>query len=362
MKSGSWEITFSWERLTLVRALAFWFLLSLWAGTAAAQQPQEKVQVDDVTRSYVVHLPAGYNKQQHYPLVILFHGRNQDADDMERITHFNQLADKNGIIAIYPIAARGSWNVGVRPEEAPMPMRRPYGRRGGWGGGGYPGGGGGYPGGQNPGQNPEENRNRPEPPDDIAFVNQMLDQIALKYSVDSRRVYATGLAEGGLMALRAGCTTADRIAAIAPVSANLPKTMICLPSRPVPALFIAGTDDPIMPYGGGTYKPGRFKVLSAEDSSKAWAKFDRCGEKPAQGKIPPAEKGKDTKTLTFSGCGDNAQVVLYSVKDGGDTWPGGQQYSSDKEIGKVSNALNADEAIWSFLANKKIAAAGTAQK
>ena len=110
------------------------------------QDSQEKVDVNDVSRTYVVHLPQGYNQQQHYPVVILLHGRNQDAADMAGITHFNRLADKDSIIAVYPNAAHGSWNIGVRPEQINQAMqpRRGGGRRGGWGG--YPGGGGGYPG------------------------------------------------------------------------------------------------------------------------------------------------------------------------------------------------------------------------
>jgi len=331
-----------------------------------AQDSQEKIAVDDVSRTFAVHLPKGYDSQQHYPVVILLHGRNQDADDMARLTHFDQLADNHGVIAVYPKAMHGEWNIGVRPEQPSAPMaRRGGGRRGGWGGGGgYPGGGGGYPGGgggyprggQGGGQNPAETRNQPEPADDVAFLNQMLDQLALKYSVDTRRIYATGLGDGGFMALRVGCSMADRVVAIAAVSANLPKKMICVPSRPLPALFMDGTDDPIDSYNGGTYKPGHFAVLSAEDSAKTWAKFDRCGEKPAQDKLPASEKGgKEIKTFTYGACHDNAQVVLYSVKGGGNTWPGGEQYSSEKEVGKTSNDLNANEIIWSFLGSRRIA-------
>jgi polyhydroxybutyrate depolymerase len=351
----------SWFRLRLKCVSAcvcgLLFVAPLWA-----QDSQEKIDVEDVSRTFVVHPPKGYDSQQHYPVVILLHGRNQDADDMARLTHFNQLADKNGVIAVYPNAMHRQWNIGVRPEQPSTAMGpRGGGRRGGWGGypgggggGGYPGGGGGYPrGGQRGGQNPDE-KNKPEPADDVAFLNQMLDQLALKYSVDTRRIYAAGLGDGGFMALRVGCSIADRVAAIAAVSATLPKTMICLPSRPVPALFVEGTDDPIDSYNGGTYKPGPFHLLSAEDSAKTWAKFDRCGEKPAQEKLPASEKGgKETKTYTYDGCHDNAQVVLYSVKGGGNTWPGGEQYSSEKEVGKTSD-LNANEIIWSFVGTRKI--------
>src|ERR1022692_2534769 len=193
-----------------------------------AQDAQEKITVDDVSRTFAVHLPKGYDSQQHYPVVILLHGRNQDADDLARLTHFNQVADKNGIIAVYPNAARGQWNIGVRPEQPSMGMGRSGGgRHGGWGGGGYPSGGGGYPGGgggypgggRRGGQNPDDTRSKPEPADDVAFLNEMLDQLALKYSVDTHRIYATGLGDGGFMALRAGCSIADRVAAVAAVSA-----------------------------------------------------------------------------------------------------------------------------------------------
>jgi polyhydroxybutyrate depolymerase len=350
-----------WPRPAYLTACLTALLL---AAPLRAQDVQEKVDVEDLSRNFVVHLPKGYDAQQHYPVVILLPGQNQDAEEMARLTHFNQLADKDGIIAVYPIATRGRWNIGVRPEQSSAATpRRGYGHHGGMGGGGYPGGGypggggGGYPGGgQSGGQNPDDNRNKPEPADDVAFLNQMLDQLTTKYSLDTHRIYATGLGDGGFMALRMGCTMADRVAAVAPVGAALPKTMICLPSRPVPALFIAGTEDPAVPYGGGTYKPGQFHVLSAEESAKTWARFDRCNEKPAQDKLAPLQKGgKETKTFTFSACQDNAQVALYAVKDAGNTWPGGEQYMSEKQVGKTSDALNANETIWSFLSTKKIA-------
>jgi polyhydroxybutyrate depolymerase len=367
MKSSSRSRKTKWMMINPALAATLCISVLSFRPSARAQETKEKVVVDDVDRNYVLRLPRGYDPQQHYPVVIVLHGMNQDTDDIERLTRFDELADKDSIIVVYPTALHGRWNVGVRPEErrqgfGPGPGRR----RGGYGGGGYPGGGGGYPGGgggypqgggnypQGGGQNnPEEDR-KPTNADDVAFFNAMLDKIESKVSVDFSRVYATGLSEGGFMAMRAGCAMSDRIAAIASVGAAMPKKMICIPTRPVAAMMIDGTSDPIVPYGGGTEHNLQLNTISVEDSAKAWARIDRCAEKPHQTKLSAHEKGgMETKVDTYDGCQQGAAVVLYSVKGAGNTWPGGEQYEVENQIGKTSQDLNANETIWSFLVTKK---------
>ena len=358
--------------MAAISAAALCFAIVAVAYPAHAQETKEKVMVDDTERTYMLRLPKGYDSAQKYPVVILLHGMNQDTDDMERLTRFDELADRDGIIAVYPSALRGRWNIGVTPPSR-QSMMRPGGRgghRGGYGGGGYPGGGGGgypgggggYPGGgqsggQGQGQGRGEEANKPAPADDVEFLNQMLDEMATKFSVDASRVYATGLSEGGFMAMRVGCAMADRIAAIAPVGAAMPKAMICLPSRPVPVIMINGTSDPVVPHGGGTEHNLELPVISVEDSAKAWARIDRCSEKPAQTKLPAHEKGgMETKVETYDACQQSARVISYSVKGAGNTWPGGEQYQVEKQVGKTSQDLNANETIWSFLVSKKLPA------
>ncbi|MBZ5680338.1 MAG: hypothetical protein LAO24_09555 [Acidobacteriia bacterium] len=340
------------EKWTGVRAASVagvWVAILFIICGARAQESKEKVTINDVDRAYVVRLPRGYDQERKYPVVILLHGMNQDGDDMARLTRFNELADKDSIIAVYPSALHGRWNVGVRP-----PLRRVMGpgpRR-------YPGGG--YPRryprrGPPGGERPDENRSVLA--DDIEFLNQMLDKMGEKFSVDTTRVYAAGLSEGGFMVMKVGCTMADRIAAIAPVGAAMPKMMTCLPSRPVPVVMINGTSDPVVPHGGGTEHNLQLPVVSVEDTAKAWAKINRCGEKPSQTKLRAREKGgMETKVETYDGCQQGAQVVSYSVKGGGNTWPGGEQYEVEKQVGKTSQDWNANETIWSFLVTKRLAA------
>jgi len=314
-----------------------------------AHDAQEQVEINDRPRTYVIHLPQGYDSQQRYPIVLLLHGLDQDAAEMARITHFNEFADRNSIIAVYPNAMNGRWNLGA--GEPQRPYRRPPYRRPGIYAPGYP------LVEQLVEQRPDadERRERPNRGADIQFFNRMLDKLAAHYSVDTRRIYAAGLGEGGFMALRMGCSMADRIAAVAVVAADMPRMLNCIPSRPLPIIFMNGTDDPLVPYDGGRYKNTNVHLFSAEDTAKEWARLNRCSEKPSESRLPALkEGGKETKVYLFDGCQENAQVVLYAVKNGGHAWPGGEQYMSEKEIGKVSNALNANETLWSFLVAKTI--------
>jgi polyhydroxybutyrate depolymerase len=313
--------------------------------TAQNGDVQEKIHINDRQRTFVVHLPHGYDSQQHYPVVILLHGLNQDTAEMARLTHFNEFADRDSIIAVYPNALGGRWTFGGGREPGPY-RRGPYRRPGIWGPG--------YPPPPPPSE-PGDRREAAPRNQDMQFLHRMLDRLSTHYSVDTRRIYVAGLGDGGFMAIRMGCNMADRIAAIAVVGAAMPRTQNCIPSRPIPALFMNGTDDPIVPYDGGHYKGGMIRLLSAEDTAKEWARLNHCSEKPSESKLPALPGGgKDTKVYLFDGCQENAQVTLYSVKNGGHTWPGGEQYMSEKEVGKTSHALNANETIWSFLVTKKI--------
>lgn len=340
-------------------------LLSL---AAVAQEPEQKITVDEVERTFVVHLPKGYSSNQKYPVVMVLHSANQDATDISRLTRFDELSDRDSVIAVYPNALHGRWNLGVA-EEMPQQPSRGMGRRGGygrggWPGGGYPGGGGGgYPGGGYPrGGSETQREHRPQPADDLAFFNAMLDKLSAEYSVDTTRIYATGLADGGFMDIHLGCAMADRITAIAPVGAEMPKKLSCLPSRPLPVLMINGTNDPIVKYNGGHYKGADYgtsseglATLSAEDSAKYFAKLNNCTKKPEHTKIAAQEKsGLKTEVSTFAGCQQNAEVALYSVDGGGDTWPGGEQYMPEKEVGKTSSDLNANEVMWSFFVSRHL--------
>src|SRR6202041_1007000 len=65
------------------------------AAPAAGQDMQETVTVEDVARTFVVHLPKSYDSKQKYPVVLVLHDADNDALDMIRLSHFDATADEH---------------------------------------------------------------------------------------------------------------------------------------------------------------------------------------------------------------------------------------------------------------------------
>src|SRR5439155_516486 len=62
---------------------------------------------------------------------------------------------------------------------------------------------------------------------------------------DRRRIFATGMSNGGFFASLLGCELAARLAAVAPVAGALPLDG-CVPARPVPVLLVHGRADRVV--------------------------------------------------------------------------------------------------------------------
>lgn len=82
--------------------------------------------------------------------------------------------------------------------------------------------------------------------DEVAFIRQLIDDVARRAPVDLDRVFATGISNGAMMSGRLACEVSDRIAAVAQVAGTLgvATEAACRPSRPVSVLVVAGTADP----------------------------------------------------------------------------------------------------------------------
>lgn len=207
------------------------------------------ITVGGMQRTYLLHLPTGYQSSQPAPLLIALHG-NGETGGMAELTGFDDLADTQGFIVVYPDGIAKSWAHRNNTDADRAGV------------------------------------------DDVAFIGALIDQLAAQYAVDPARVYATGMSNGGFMATLLACALPDRIAAAAPVAATMPVSLVsdCHPSRPVPFLLIHGLGDMVVPPNGGMVQAqgGNLGlVLSDADTASFWANHTGCTFPPAV-TYPPA--------------------------------------------------------------------------
>jgi polyhydroxybutyrate depolymerase len=266
---------------------------------------EKTLQVDGRQRTYLLHVPPGLPADRPAPLVLVFHGGGGQAAGTETtMTHFSELADKEGFLVAYPQGVGNNWNDGR--------------------------------------DNPSSTA-ATENVDDLAFVLALLDAIGKDHPVDGKRVYATGISNGGIFSHYLAANHPEKIAAIAPVAGGLadPFHKQFHPKEPVSVLILEGTDDPLVPYDGGRLRAGdRGKVRPTDETVKLWVEADGCAAGPMEEDLPDrdANDGCTVKRVTYAGGKGGAEVVLYRIKGGGHTWPGGPQYLPSASSAATSTA------------------------
>lgn len=270
---------------------------------------RQSLRVGGVERTYVVRTVGTRTGNAQLPLVLVLHGGGGNAANAENMTGFTAKARKEGFIVVYPEGTGRlrdkllTWNARHCCAYA---MKNDI--------------------------------------DDVGFVSALIDELIRRYPVNARRVYVTGMSNGGMMAQRLGRELSGKIAAIAPVVATVFGDEE-IPAHPVPALFINGMLDENVPWQGGP--PGGrgargwdgTPTQPALKQLEFWARANGCK--------PTPDKQENTKWITWrSSCPPAAPVVLYLLKDNGHAWPGGQPGSRRGDA--PSTALNATDLIWDF--------------
>ncbi len=285
--------------------------------TLSVDKPSEQktinITFDGVARNFIVYLPSGYNNSGKMPLIFAIHGGSGTPEGMINIANFKTIADRDKVVLVYPEGVQKNWNDG-RPT---VPNQLGI--------------------------------------NDVGFFNQMCDYIINNYSVDGKKIYATGISNGGFMSTRLGCELSNRIAAIAVNAATIEAKTIapnCNPGRPVPALYIHGTTDPLVPFLGGQITAGGTAggtILSHFQVIEKWVALNGCNSTPTITDLPDiSNDGTSIKQRVYSGGTNGSEVVSYVILNGGHTWPQGYQYLNEAIIGKTSQDMNACEVIWTF--------------
>jgi polyhydroxybutyrate depolymerase len=228
------------------------------------------IKVGGRDRVYRLHKPVGVPASAG--LVVVLHGGFGNAEQAERSYGWDQLADSEKFVVVYPDGVNRAWNVN---------------------GGGCCG------------------KPAREGVDDVAFISAAVADVAKNVSINAGHVYATGMSNGGMMSYTLACDT-TLFAAIGPVSGT--QVDPCRSPHPASVMAIHGTADPLIPYGGG---PGRgFAHINGPpvpDLNTFWRKVDQCEA--------PAATTSGSVTTSTAGCPDNRSVALITIDGGGHHWP-----------------------------------------
>src|SRR5258708_4569834 len=131
--------------------------------------------VNGSQRSYRIHLPTGYSQLTTLPLVIALHGGGGNPEQFAKDTGFDQKADAEGFIVVYP---RG---IGLLPTWNAIHCCGPA----------------------------FNNKI-----DAVGVMRALIDELIGSQHVDPKRVYVTGHSNGGMLSYRLGAELSDKMAAI----------------------------------------------------------------------------------------------------------------------------------------------------
>jgi len=269
----------------------------------AVNRTNGKIISGGETRRYLLYVPESYDPSKPTPLVINIHGFAQWPANQMKVSQWNEMADEQGFIVVYPSGT--GFPLRWRVSEDPA-----------------------YPGGQEK---------------EIAFISDLIDTLADEFNIDSSRIYANGLSNGGGMSLLLACQLSDRITAVGGVAgAYLFDLGNCRPQRPVPAIFFHGKSDQIVPYNGGPSERFDIPFPKIPEFVNLYGQKNGCDSLPTI----VMDTG-NVGGILYGDCMGNADVVFYTIADGGHTWPGGSPLP-ERITGKTSQEIDATQLMWEF--------------
>jgi len=235
---------------------------------ALVGESRQTLDVAGVERSFLYYAPAGLDPDVAAPVLIVAHGFEETAAQMVAITGYDAIADREGFVVLYP-EGQGlvPWNIGSGVCQGGA---RPVASASG---------------------------------DDSAFIDAMLELVALDRSVDGAHVFMSGLASGGYLASDLACRRSD-IRAIAAHSGGSHALDACVAAQK-PVLLLHGSEDAAVP------------VACSSEARDRWAAHNGC-ETSAD---PRAVLGGVCEVSL--GCPASGQVTSCTFEGMGRGWAGG---------------------------------------
>lgn len=307
------KVLLSLFALVVLVILVVHFLL----GTELREEPvlsgeMREVQLtqDGHEREYLAYIPE--NRPEEPALLLVLHGAGGTARLAQHLSGFSfeELADQNGFILVYPQGYGRHWN-DCRATGT-------FAAR-------------------------EENI------DDAGFLNSIIDHFVEAGNVNRQKVFVAGYSNGGHMAFRLALEAPFPLAGIAVVAANLPaaNNLACQDQQhPLPVLIMNGTADRVNPFNGGEVSllglGSRGRVMSTHETARM---FVRRNGLPQAG---ITEQVDETRVLVTQWlAAGKPSVKLYALQGGGHTLPQ-PRYKFPVILGKTHMDFNGPRAIWSF--------------
>ncbi len=283
--------------------------------TAAFAQP-DTIAVGALQRTYTLRLPSTYDGSTPLPLIIAMHGGFGSGTQLETQCGLTAKAEAEGFAVVYPDG-----------YPSPINIRT-------WNAGGCCG----YA------MNSDI--------DDVGFISALLDTLIASYAIDTQRIYATGMSNGGFMSYRLACELSERIAAIAPVSASM-TIAVCEPARSVPVLAMHSYLDTSVPYLGGVGDGVSDHYNSPQDSvATAFALHANCAVLN-----DTIQDDAELTVVRWHQCDCQQEMLLYMTRDGGHSWPGGTQTTGFAD--PPSQVIVATDLLWDFFSQYTLACSTT---
>lgn len=274
------------------------------------------IEVDGIDRSFDVFLPSTYEFSSELPVIIDLHGFTSNASEQRSISNFIDLAEDNTILMVWPEALATGTSCVLEGVSGKY-----------W----------------NADWGAETN--------DVNFIDQLIDQLLLDYDIDPKRVYVTGVSNGGFMTYSIACELSDRIAAVASVAGSMTQNILstsCNPSRQLPVMHIHGTNDAVVLWEGQESCLGG--IASIDEVVGFWRVNAECGEtyNELTYQNTNTSDGSTASKRTYDNCGGKVQFVV--IEGGGHNWPG-SQYQINQGFSillPINQDIAANDIIWEF--------------
>jgi len=272
-------------------------------------------------RKYITHLPTNYSGNTPTPLVINLHGGSGNYLSVQGFTEMDFFSNYYEFITVYP------QGIGVAP----------------------------------PGFSWADGRGTSADAagiDDVGFISNLIDSLKTDYNIDSNKIYICGFSNGAFMTQRLSCEIPDKFAAVGALGCSLDTVLFntCNPSRAIPMMYVSGTEDPEVPFGGGQMNnPAVLPIVPVDSAVQFWVNNNNCQTSENMINIPDTSQSDSSHVeyFKFSDCDCNANVRFYKVVGGGHTWPG-VTISAYPQLGNTNEDMHASNKLWEFFSSHSL--------